>query len=107
MACLSLSVLFVILVVSAFPPACYVHGISCIETERIALLSIKAGIDQSNNQSFPSSWTGQDCCKWQGVTCNHESRHVIRLDLRQYTSDPSDPFFQHFAPASYQSPLVT
>ncbi|XP_039119327.1 receptor-like protein EIX1 [Dioscorea cayenensis subsp. rotundata] len=86
MACLSLFVFLVILVVLAFPPVCYVHGISCIETERIALLSIKAGIDQSNNQSLFSSWTGQDYCKWQGVSCNNESRHVIKLDLRrQYT----------------------
>ncbi|XP_039136891.1 receptor-like protein EIX2 [Dioscorea cayenensis subsp. rotundata] len=86
MACLSLLGLFLVLVVSVFPP-CYVHGISCIETERIALLSIKAGIDHSNNQSLFSSWTGQDCCKWQGVSCDHESRHVIKLDLRQYLSE--------------------
>ncbi|XP_039136908.1 receptor-like protein EIX2 [Dioscorea cayenensis subsp. rotundata] len=88
MAGLSLSVLFVILVVSAFPPACYVHGISCIETERIALLSIKAGIQRSNNQSlFFSSWIGYDCCNWKGVSCNHESWHVIKLDLHHYPSN--------------------
>ncbi|XP_039136242.1 receptor-like protein 34 [Dioscorea cayenensis subsp. rotundata] len=87
MACLSLFVFLAIFVVSAFPPACYVQGIiSCIETERIALLSIKAGINHSGDQSLFSSWTGHDCCKWQGVSCNHESRHVIKLDLRQHHS---------------------
>ncbi|KAH7677711.1 Non-specific serine/threonine protein kinase protein [Dioscorea alata] len=88
---------FVILVISAIPP-CYVHSISSIETERIALLSIKASIQQSNNQSlFFSSWTGHDYCTWKGVSCNHESKHVIKLDLHQY---PSDPYYDYSAPAS-------
>ncbi|XP_039140451.1 receptor-like protein EIX2 [Dioscorea cayenensis subsp. rotundata] len=109
MACrLLLLVLFAIFVVSTFPPVFYVHGItSCIETERIALLSIKAGINHSNNQSLFSSWNGQDCCKWQGVTCNHESRHVNKLDLRQHPSDPFDPFYHFLQPASKLSSSLT
>ncbi|XP_039135916.1 receptor-like protein EIX2 [Dioscorea cayenensis subsp. rotundata] len=107
MACLLQFVLFAIFVVSALiPPPCYVHGIiSCIETERIALLSIKAGIVQSNNQSlFFSSWTGQDCCKWKGVGCNNESWHVIKLDLQRYLSHISD--HSHLPPSKLNSSLI-
>ncbi|XP_039129696.1 receptor-like protein EIX2 [Dioscorea cayenensis subsp. rotundata] len=80
MAFLSVFVMFVTIVVSA-TPGYHVHGISCIENERIALLSIKEGIE-SNDQNWLSSWTGHDCCKWRGVSCNLERRHVIKLDLR-------------------------
>ncbi|XP_039129109.1 receptor-like protein EIX1 [Dioscorea cayenensis subsp. rotundata] len=97
MAYHSLFFSFVILVISALPP-CYVQSISSIETERIALLSIKASIQQSNNQNlFFSSWTGHDYCTWKGVSCNHESKHVIKLDLHQY---PSDRYYDYSAPAS-------
>ncbi|XP_039119325.1 receptor-like protein EIX2 [Dioscorea cayenensis subsp. rotundata] len=105
MDCLSLFVFLASLVVSAFPP-CYVHGIiSCIETERIALLSIKAGINQSDDQSLFSSWTGHDCCKWQGVSCNHESRHVIKLDLQQHPSNDISDYYD-LPPSKLNSSLI-
>ncbi|KAH7691845.1 Leucine-rich repeat protein, partial [Dioscorea alata] len=48
----------------------------CIENERIALLSIKAGIQRSNNPSmFSSSWIGHGCCNWKGL------HHLKHLDL--------------------------
>ncbi|KAH7690641.1 Non-specific serine/threonine protein kinase protein [Dioscorea alata] len=103
MACLSLFVFLASLIVSAFPP-CYVHGTTCIETERIALLSIKAGINHSDDQSLFSSWTGHDCCKWQGVSCNHQSRHVIKLDLRQHPSNVSYNFLM--PPSKLNSSLI-
>ncbi|KAH7690670.1 Non-specific serine/threonine protein kinase protein [Dioscorea alata] len=70
-----------------------VHG-NCIETERIALLSIKASMWINNNKSFLSSWTGHDCCHWRGVSCNLETGHVTKLDLRypyydEHTIPPS------------------
>ncbi|XP_039135982.1 receptor-like protein EIX1 [Dioscorea cayenensis subsp. rotundata] len=104
MACLSLFVLFLIFVVSVFPPY-YVHGTSCIETERIALLHIKADINQSDDQSLFSSWTGHNCCKWQGVSCNHESRHVIKLDLRQHPSNYISDYYD-LPPSKLNSSLV-
>ncbi|XP_039136291.1 receptor-like protein EIX2 [Dioscorea cayenensis subsp. rotundata] len=104
MAYLTLLVSFVILVVSAFPP-CYVHGLSCMETERIALLSIKAGINHSDDQSLFSSWTGHDCCKWQGVSCNHESRHVIKLISRQHPSNDISDYYD-LPPSKLNSSLI-
>ncbi|KAH7690645.1 Leucine-rich repeat-containing N-terminal plant-type protein [Dioscorea alata] len=106
MACLSLFVFLASLIVSAFPP-CYVHGTTCIETERIALLSIKAGINHSDadHQSLFSSWTSHDCCKWQGVSCNHQSRHVIKLDLRQHPSNHISDFYD-MPPSKLNSSLI-
>ncbi|XP_039136278.1 uncharacterized protein LOC120273665 [Dioscorea cayenensis subsp. rotundata] len=83
MACLSLFVFLASLVFSAFPP-CYVHGIiSCIETEKIALLSQSGALIIATTKACSLlGWPWY--CKWQGVSCNHESRHVIKLDLRQH-----------------------
>ncbi|XP_039133978.1 receptor-like protein EIX1 isoform X2 [Dioscorea cayenensis subsp. rotundata] len=74
-----------------------INGKSCIDTERQALLSIKSGIQLSNNQSWLYAWTGHDCCNWPGVACNNVTSHVIKLDLRQY---PNDFFYYYDMPPS-------
>ncbi|WOG98932.1 hypothetical protein DCAR_0418278 [Daucus carota subsp. sativus] len=53
---------------------------SCIENEKQALLILKNSlIDESNNLS---SWVGDDCCAWHGISCNKRTGRVIQLDLR-------------------------
>lgn len=52
---------------------------SCIKYERDALLTFKAGL-VSNSISL-SSWSGDDCCRWEGVSCHNITGHVIKLDL--------------------------
>ncbi|KAF8021068.1 hypothetical protein BT93_G1479 [Corymbia citriodora subsp. variegata] len=55
-------------------------NVSCIGVEREALAKFKQGLTDPSRCLW--SWTGEDCCKWQGVTCNEKTSHVSKLDLR-------------------------
>ncbi|KAI7739013.1 hypothetical protein M8C21_030546, partial [Ambrosia artemisiifolia] len=64
------------------------HGnrVLCIDKERHALLHFKANVNL-DRYGLLSIWThGQeatnDCCNWNGVTCNNQTGHVTRLELR-------------------------
>ncbi|XP_064955663.1 receptor-like protein EIX1 [Musa acuminata AAA Group] len=68
-----------------------VEGVSssCMESERRALLAIKS--DMYDPDDWFSSWTGEDCCGWRGVACDHTTGHVTKLDLHYpYTDDKWD-----------------
>ncbi|KAL6130916.1 hypothetical protein ACLB2K_069294 [Fragaria x ananassa] len=55
----------------------------CVEREREALLAIKQDLLVVNSSRL-SSWgtAAKDCCKWEGVLCDHLIGHVIQLHLR-------------------------
>uniref|UniRef100_A0A5B7BYH3 Leucine-rich repeat-containing N-terminal plant-type domain-containing protein n=1 Tax=Davidia involucrata TaxID=16924 RepID=A0A5B7BYH3_DAVIN len=54
-------------------------NVSCIESEREALVKFKQSlIDELNRLS---SWVGEDCCTWRGVSCSEKAGHVVKLDL--------------------------
>ncbi|KAJ3670908.1 hypothetical protein LUZ60_008334 [Juncus effusus] len=58
----------------------------CIAKEHAALLSFKEGLEDTSNRL--STWTGDDCCVWKGVTCSKKTGRVVRLDLRNtYVDD--------------------
>ncbi|KAG8661814.1 receptor-like protein EIX2 [Manihot esculenta] len=52
---------------------------SCIKTEREALVKFKSSL-LNNSNSLPS-WVGDDCCRWDGVTCDDITGHVVKLVL--------------------------
>ncbi|GAB2230586.1 hypothetical protein Droror1_Dr00014859 [Drosera rotundifolia] len=46
----------------------------CVQADRFALLELKADLNLSN------AWVEEnDCCGWEGVTCNLLTGHVIQL----------------------------
>ncbi|KAI5674995.1 hypothetical protein M9H77_05945 [Catharanthus roseus] len=74
-------------------------NVSCIESERWALLNLKKClIDKSNRLS---SWIGENCCKWEGVSCNMHTGHVIKLDLHNPIIIDSERY--SFEPENYLS----
>ncbi|KAJ0806127.1 putative leucine-rich repeat-containing, plant-type, leucine-rich repeat domain superfamily [Helianthus annuus] len=57
----------------------------CVDKERHDLLHFKPYISQNPIDPLPT-WTTEeeatnDCCKWEGVTCDNQTGHVTSLDL--------------------------
>ncbi|CAI9774449.1 unnamed protein product [Fraxinus pennsylvanica] len=56
-----------------------VHALSCNKLEHDSLLSFYKQISVPSPE-IPLNWSSIDCCKWEGVTCNPESR-VTHLSI--------------------------
>ncbi|XP_052198601.1 receptor-like protein 9b isoform X2 [Diospyros lotus] len=57
------------------------HG--CWEQERIALLHLKASINDPSGTSLPS-WVDNrnaNCCQWEAVECSNNSKRVVKISL--------------------------
>ncbi|XP_028786686.1 receptor-like protein EIX1 [Neltuma alba] len=59
--------------------------VQCIEKEREALLRFKAAYGNDSSLVRWSSWGSKqhktDCCEWEGVFCDNQTGHVIKLHL--------------------------
>ncbi|XWS12292.1 hypothetical protein CRYUN_Cryun37aG0076900 [Craigia yunnanensis] len=52
----------------------------CSDIERKALLNFKESLTDPFGRL--SSWVGEDCCQWHGVSCNTDRGQEMKLDLR-------------------------
>jgi hypothetical protein len=55
------------------------HTKKCVEKERRALLKFRDAINL--NREYISSWKGEECCKWRGISCDNFTHHVTSLEL--------------------------
>lgn len=58
----------------------------CWNEERIALLQLKANINNSTGvgDDYLSSWGANgtsDCCQWEGIVCSNITRRVVELSI--------------------------
>ncbi|KAF3435982.1 hypothetical protein FNV43_RR23074 [Rhamnella rubrinervis] len=63
---------------------CSYSPMRCIESERQALLSFKQSFVVKDDDYLFSSWTSntsQDCCSWDGISCDLKTNHVIKLSI--------------------------
>lgn len=57
-----------------------VNALNCSFTEKEALLAFKQSLSDPSNRL--SSWVGENCCEWHGITCDFVSGKVTKIDLR-------------------------
>ncbi|XP_074282111.1 receptor-like protein EIX2 [Silene latifolia] len=82
-----ISFLFVILLLQMFQSSVCANEleslgfIRCKKHELDALLKFKQSFIQDPKKLL-SSWVGEDCCQWHGVTCDNVTHNVVKLNLR-------------------------
>ncbi|XP_028776333.1 receptor-like protein EIX1 [Neltuma alba] len=55
------------------------HLVTCLASDRDALVDFKTGIHDPNN--VLSSWRGSNCCEWHGIECDNSTKAVVAVDL--------------------------
>ncbi|CAA2966004.1 LRR receptor-like serine threonine- kinase FLS2 [Olea europaea subsp. europaea] len=55
------------------------HSI-CRENERKVLITFKEALTDPSGRL--ASWHGEDCCRWNGLSCNKRTGYVIEIKLR-------------------------
>lgn len=58
------------------------NNVSCIGYEKIALLEFKNDLIDDGNRLLSWNSSNEDCCKWNGITCNNQTGHVTEIRLR-------------------------
>lgn len=58
----------------------------CVESEKRALLKFKDSFTYGRDNRI-TSWKGEECCKWEGVSCDNLTGHETSLDLQLLYDD--------------------
>ncbi|KAK6137874.1 hypothetical protein DH2020_028382 [Rehmannia glutinosa] len=66
-------------------------SVKCIDRERIALSKFRKSLTDDSGRL--SSWIGQECCSWKGITCSNKTGHVLKLNLHNPTPFDNDRFY--------------
>ncbi|PWA43345.1 Leucine-rich repeat-containing protein [Artemisia annua] len=107
---IALSIFFLFFIFTSFAPTASFYGYrghKCSQEQSEALLLFKHNLSSFNypsddcgsiNHPIMMSWnTSTDCCNWDGVTCDHSTGDVIRLNLQcgmlQGTIHPDSSLF--------------
>ncbi|XP_021800631.1 systemin receptor SR160-like [Prunus avium] len=79
--------------------------IGCSERDRQALLALKQGLvgdDGDRLLSWGREAQNKNCCQWDGVYCNNQTGHVVKLDLgEQYLQGKISPKLIHLQHLEY------
>lgn len=78
---------------------------ACNPNDLKALQDFKAGIRYDTSGRL-EKWTGRSCCKWEGVTCNNETRRVVEINLPGFISSGEYAPYQSSMTGSL-SPSIT
>ncbi|WJX96026.1 non-specific serine/threonine protein kinase [Trifolium repens] len=76
-----LPMLCLLLLFCLFLNATPFHAATKIQSnEANALLKWKTSLD-NNSKALLSSWTGNYPCRWEGITCDNESKSIYKVNL--------------------------
>ncbi|XBH59750.1 hypothetical protein VPH35_114442 [Triticum aestivum] len=76
----------------------------CIPRERDALLAFKQGINDTEDDLVSWQEGNQDCCRWEGITCDNATGHVVELDLGFWTSFLADQIIRGLCDDAHRLP---
>ncbi|XP_074282109.1 receptor-like protein EIX2 [Silene latifolia] len=109
-----ISFLIVILLLQIFQSSVCVHAneleslgfIRCKKHELDALLKFKQSFTQDPKKLL-SSWVGQDCCQWHGVTCDNVTHNVVKLNLCSQPQPFYDIYVGYYVTGCLPDPKVS
>ncbi|XP_074282138.1 receptor-like protein EIX1 [Silene latifolia] len=69
--------------------------VRCKKHELEALLKFKQSFTKDPLNRL-TSWVGQDCCQWHGVTCDNVTHNVVKLNLRTMPPNINNNLFDGY-----------